>query len=108
MTLDTETIERAPQRRRVDLRRSPRHSVRLRALLHRANRFQTTIIHDLSVHGARVDGAMGVYPGDVVEIWLMGGRKIAGRVAWWLMGSCGIEFSEPLTDDDPLLTVAAL
>jgi PilZ domain len=106
MKLENETIERAPQQRRLDLRRSPRHSVRIRALLHHAGRFQTTIINDVSVHGARVDGAIGVYPGDVVELGLMGGRKISGRVAWWLMGVCGIEFSQPLTDNDPLLTAA--
>jgi PilZ domain len=102
MKLDVDTIKPADKQRLLDRRRSPRHPVRIRALLHGSCSFQSTTINDLSVDGARVDGANGVYPGDAVEIELMDSRKIPGKVAWWLMGACGIQFSEPLPDDDPL------
>lgn len=88
---------------RVNLRRAPRHPVHIRALLHKGSSFQTTTITDLSSGGAGLESAVGIFPADMIEIELMDGRRIAGKVSWWLMGCCGVQFLEELASDDPLL-----
>lgn len=84
-------------------RREPRYAVHIAARLHAGGRAQDTVIDDLSRGGAGLDGAIGIYANDPVEIELPDGRRLPGLVAWWLTGSCGVRFLEPLAADDPLL-----
>lgn len=95
MLADNDT---APERRR-----SSRTSVRIDATLHAADSSQSVTLTDLAVDGAGVHVAIGLAPGDAVAIELLNGRKLSGEIVWRLMGSCGIEFSEALSPDDPLL-----
>lgn len=84
-------------------RREPRYAVQIAARLHAGGRPQDTLIDDLSRGGAGLDGAIGVYANDHVVIELPDGRRLPGMVAWWLTGTCGVRFFEPLAPDDPLL-----
>lgn len=88
---------------RVD-RESPREQVCIPAYLHGAGECQSTVITDLSVDGAGLDGAIAIFPGDNVEIELINGRRISGQVIWWLMGSCGVQFETPLAKSDPIFS----
>ncbi|MGI9411350.1 MAG: PilZ domain-containing protein [Hyphomicrobiaceae bacterium] len=94
----------SPDRRSGIERKAARFPVRIRAVLQTAQSFQSTIIQDLSLGGAGLDGAVGVVPGDRVSIELLDGRSITGRVKWWLAGKCGIAFDEPLDPNDPLFS----
>lgn len=85
-------------------RENPRIQVRIPAYLHGAGECQSTMITDLSVDGAGLDGAIAIFPGDNVEIELITGRRISGHVIWWLMGSCGIQFAAPLKNSDPIFS----
>ena len=94
----------APDRRSGIERKSARYPVRIRAVLQTAQSFQSTIIQDLSLGGAGLDGAVGLVPGDQVSIELLDGRSISGRVKWWLAGKCGVAFDQPLDPSDPLFS----
>jgi len=89
------------------LRKFSRQLVNIRAFLHFGGRFQSTLIRDLSQSGAGLRGAVGVIPGDRVNIELLDGRSISGKVKWWLAGNCGVAFDTALEDNDPLLTGGA-
>ncbi len=85
-----------------DSRQNPRSRVRIRAHLHFGETCQATTITDLSLDGAGLDGAIGVAPGDAIELELINGRRLSGHIIWRLMGCCGIQFAEPLRLDDPV------
>ncbi|MEM6498888.1 MAG: PilZ domain-containing protein [Pseudomonadota bacterium] len=89
------------------LRKFSRQLVSIRAFLHFGGRFQSTLIRDLSRSGAGLRGAVGVIPGDRVNIELLDGRAISGKVKWWLAGNCGVAFDTKLEENDPLLTGAS-
>ena len=89
----------------TERRRSTRSSVQIDAVLHAAQSSQTVTITNLAPEGVGLHVAVGLMPGDVVEIELKNGRMLPGEVVWRLMGSCGIHFSEPLSEDDPLLQI---
>ncbi len=83
-------------------RKTPRATVRIRALLHCGSTFQSTIVHELSTDGVGLSGASGIAPSDVVTIQFLDGRSISGKVKWWIAGKCGIAFDRELKPDDPL------
>ena len=87
-----------------DARKNLRVQVQISAHLHAAGECQATVITDLSLDGVGLDGAIAIFIGDQVEIELINGRRIPGYVIWWLMGSCGIQFSTPLSEDDVIFT----
>lgn len=87
----------------IERRRSSRRSVQIAAMLHTAQCSQAVTVTDLGPDGAGLHVALGLAPGDVVALELMNGRKLSGEIVWRLMGSCGIHFSEALSEDDPLL-----
>ncbi len=84
-------------------RREERIPVKIRGLLYHGGNYQTTIIEDISVHGAGLTGAMGIVPGDNIAVQLLNGRELSGEVKWWLADRCGIVFHRPLDPADPLL-----
>ena len=90
----------------AERRRAPRFAVQIDAVLHANGTSQPTVIDDLSVGGAGLDLAIGIYANDAVEIELADGRRLPGQVAWWLSGACGVQFAEPLRPDDRLFRAA--
>jgi len=84
-------------------RRSRRRRTNIRAILSTATTFQSTTITDISTTGAGIKSATGVFPGDSVKLELLDGRVLPGTVVWWLMGACGIEFQNPISEDDKWL-----
>lgn len=86
----------------VERRASVRRAVDIPATLHANGETQPTVIDDLSTGGAGLNGAIGIYANQHVEIELADGRRLSGKVAWWLSGCCGIQFAQPISDTDPL------
>ena len=84
-------------------RGNTRYAVHIDAVLHAGGKSQATVIDDLSLGGAGLDGAIGIYANDHVEIELRDGRRLPGTVAWWLSGACGVQFATPLQPGDKLL-----
>ena len=89
------------------LRSHERYSVNIKALLYLRDRFQTTTIRDVSIGGARLEGAYAVVPGDGIVLQLNNGRKLSAVVKWWICGRCGIAFDSPLMANDPILIEGA-
>jgi PilZ domain len=89
------------------LRRTPRQTVNIRALLYVGKTFQTTRIVDISAGGAGVCGALGLSKGDRIKLVLLDGRELNGVVQWWIMGRCGVAFLLPLAANDPILGALA-
>lgn len=100
----TKTTPTIATKRNGDNRKNSRAQVQIAAYLHASGECQATVITDLSVDGAGLDGAIAIFTGDQVEIELINGRRIPGHVIWWLMGSCGIQFSTPLSENDVILS----
>jgi hypothetical protein len=78
----------------------------LRAVLYAGTTFQTTVIRDISLGGAGLSGAHGLFPGEPVTITLLNGASRSGIVRWWLGGCCGVQFDKFLTTDDPFFETA--
>lgn len=91
-----------PQPTGAERRHNTRHAVRIEAILHARGASQPTVIDDLSLGGAGLERAIGIYANDHVEIELANGRRLPGTVAWCLIGACGVQFAEPLPPGDPL------
>jgi PilZ domain len=85
-----------------------RYATRLHAILWCRQKFQTTVIHDLSQGGAGLTGAFGVMPTDLVVLELLDGRRLTAEVRWWIQGRCGVVFNHPLQADDPLIAKALM
>lgn len=85
------------------LRRHQRTKVNVRAIVRSGSCFQPTLIRDISSSGIGLAGAYGLFMGSDVEVSLLNGERRAGVVRWWLAGNCGIEFHEPLKDEDRFL-----
>jgi hypothetical protein len=76
-----------------DRRRWLRRAEKNRATLHAAEQARSTLITDISAGGAGLDGAIGVLPGDKIEVGVVCGRQISGEVIWWITGCCGVKFN---------------
>jgi hypothetical protein len=84
-------------------RRFERISVKASAFIHRGNRFQHAQIVDFSRGGLLLSGTFGLINQDPVEVELISGVRICGRVAWSLGAYTGIAFSEKLEDTHPVM-----
>ena len=73
------------------------------AFVHCRGQFQATKIIDYSAGGLRLEGTFGLIQTDHVQIELMSGTRVAGRVAWSVGAQTGIIFSDPLPADHPAL-----
>lgn len=86
------------------LRIHSRIATKIRAVLYTGATFQAVTIRDISRGGAGLKNCGSLHEDDTVTISLLTGRKIKARVKWWLGGVCGVQFLEPLPEDDALLT----
>lgn len=63
-------------------------------------------IREISRTGVKLDAAFGINPGDAVTVELLSRRTLEGTVVWSVAAFCGIEFDQPLAENDPALTDA--
>jgi hypothetical protein len=87
----------------VDARSDERHQIRKHAILQCRDRTQTVLVRDISRTGMKVQNAFGLVAGDAVSIEFLTRRTFEGTVVWSVPPYCGIEFTTPLAEDDPLL-----
>jgi len=83
-----------------------RHAATQHAILHSNGRIQCVDICGISRRGVKLDPAFGLKPGDAVTVELLSRRTLEGTVAWSVAAFCGIEFDQPLAENDPALTGA--
>ena len=81
-----------------------RHAATQHAILHSHGRIQCVDICGISRRGVKLDPAFGLKPGDAVTVELLSRRTLEGTVAWSIAAFCGIEFDQPLAENDPALT----
>ena len=91
-----------PVRRRFD-----RKPVRASALVHRGDRFQHAHVVDYSRGGLQLAGTFGLINRDAVQVELISGVRISGKVAWTLGAHTGITFLECLADTHPAIVELA-
>jgi hypothetical protein len=87
----------------VERRKSPRAAATIHAFVHCRGRFQHTKITDYSAGGVNLSGTFGLHETDPVEIELMSGTRLAGRVAWSVGERTGVHFLEPLDEAHPVM-----
>ena len=87
----------------LERRQTARTNATVHAFLHCGGRFQHTNVVNYSPDGMQLRGTFGLHKDDPVEIELMSGTRLAGRVAWSLGDRTGIAFSERLPDTHPAL-----
>jgi hypothetical protein len=87
--------------RSFERRKAPRH-----AILHAHGQLQCVDMTDISREGVKLDRAFGVKAGDPVTVELLSRRTLNGTVAWSVAAFCGIEFDQPLAENDPALAAA--
>lgn len=93
-----------PRPQFAERRASERYAVHIPATLHADGKAQPTVVDDLSTGGAGLNGAIGIYANQQVEIEFADGRRLSGQVAWWISGCCGIQFAQPISEMDPLFS----
>jgi PilZ domain len=91
----------------AEARSSERHGIRKHAILHCHDRVQTVLLRDISSGGVKIQNAFGLVAGDTVRLELLTRRTFEGTVAWSVPPYCGIRFTTPLAEDDPLLLANA-
>ncbi len=84
-------------------RQFQRGQVKASALVHCRGQFQTVKIVDYSAGGLRLEGTFGLIKHDPVQVELLSGIRIPGKVAWSLGAQSGVVFLTPLPEDDPAL-----
>jgi hypothetical protein len=92
-----------PERPLIERRKSTRATVAINAFVHCHGHFQNVKITDYSAGGMRLSGTFGLHTRDPIEIELISGTKVAGRVIWSLGERAGISFPEPLEGDHPAM-----
>jgi PilZ domain len=92
-----------PPQPRIERRKAARETVAINAFVHCRGRFHNAKITDFSAGGVRLAGTFGLHTSDPVEIELISGTRIAGRVIWSVGGRTGITFSEPLDEKHPAI-----
>jgi hypothetical protein len=85
------------------LRRWRGRNVKTSAFIYRGDRFQHAQIVYYSRGGLLLSGTFGLINQDLVEVELISGVRICGRVAWSLGAYTGIAFSEKLEDTHPAI-----
>jgi len=84
-------------------RKVERTSTRVQVLVHCRGRFQSAKIVDYSPVGLQLEGTFGLIPTDRVQIELMSGARLPGKVEWSLGGQTGVVFSEGLDAAHPAM-----
>ena len=96
----TETKPQSFEATNWRLRRHQRTQIGVRAIVRAGLSSKPIVIRDISSGGVGIAEAVGLFPGSEVTICLVTGESKVGVVRWWLAGSCGVQFREPLTEDD--------
>lgn len=74
--------------------------VRVCALVHARERFQTVVVADFSRGGVQLQGSFGLASGDEITLELLSGHRLQAKVVWSLGSSLGAKFVGPLRPDD--------
>ena len=80
-----------------------RHPVKAYAFVHCRGQFQSAKVIDYSKGGLQLEGTFGLIETDAIQIELISGIRVSGRVAWSFGAQTGIVFFEPLPTDHPAL-----
>jgi PilZ domain-containing protein len=80
-----------------------RNPVKANAFIHCGDRFQHAHIIDYSRGGLQLRGTFGLTKQDAIQVELISGQRISGKVAWSLGTQTGIVFSEPLSEAHPAI-----
>ena len=84
-------------------RKAERRATKVQVLIHCRSRFQSARIVDYSHAGLQLEGTFGLIPSDRVEIELMSGARLPGKVEWSLGGQTGVVFAERLDASHPAM-----
>jgi PilZ domain len=63
---------------------------------------QRVTLNDISPTGAGLTSCPSLKSGSIVTIELPNGRRLEGHAAWSYANSVGIEFTQPINEDDPV------
>jgi hypothetical protein len=88
-------------------RRIERTSAKVQVLVHCRGHFQRAKIADYSEAGLQLDGTFGLIPTDRIQIELISGVRVPGKVEWSLGGRTGVVFSERLDESHPVMVEIA-
>jgi hypothetical protein len=88
-------------------RKFERTATKVQVFVHCRGRFQRARIADYSQVGVQLEGTFGLIRRDLVQIELISGVRVPGRVEWSLGGQTGIVFSEPLDAKHPAMVELA-
>jgi len=85
-----------PQPSSYKARRSPRHAVRVRAVLHAHGKHRRIDIIDYSQHGFKLQRVSGIEPDERVTVELPSGQRLPMIVLWVKEGRAGVRFLGPI------------
>ncbi len=88
-------------------RQSERTPVKVQVFVHCRGRFQRAKITDYSQSGLQLEGTFGLITTDLVQIELVSGVRMPGKVEWSLGGQTGITFTPPLKASHPAMVELA-
>ena len=88
-------------------RQSERTPVKVQVFVHCRGRFQRAKITDYSQSGLQLEGTFGLINTDLVQIELVSGVRMPGKVEWSLGGQTGVIFSQPLDASHPAMVELA-
>jgi len=88
-------------------RQCERTPVNMQVFVHCRGRFQRAKITDYSQSGLQLEGTFGLINTDLVQIELVSGVRMPGKVEWSLGGQTGITFSRPLEASHPAMVELA-
>jgi hypothetical protein len=84
-------------------RQFDRNPVKANAFVHCGGRFQRAHIVDYSRGGLQLQGTFGLTKQDEIQVELISGLRISGKVVWSLGAQTGIVFSETLPETHPAI-----
>ncbi len=84
-------------------RQFERRAIRANALVHCRGQFQRAKVVDYSQGGLLLQGTFGLMKRDPVQVELLSGTRVQGRLAWSLGAQTGVVFPEALTPTHPAM-----
>jgi len=87
----------------LSCRQFARTPVRANAFIHCRGQFQRAKVIDYSSGGLQLEGTFGLIKTDPIQIELISGARLPGRVAWSLGTQTGVVFSETLPSSHPAM-----
>src|SRR5262249_49906262 len=96
-----------PTSQETTRRRFGRTPVKANAFVHCGSRFQRAQIVDYSLGGLQLEGTFGLIKHDPIQVELISGARVLGKVAWSLGALTGVIFHEPLSPSHPAIVELA-